>query len=443
MSDISDSPLGPELSNPTSTVEEGEVVPETQSNHRSEATGLNIVADYVSDVSSVDLSGPEDGECDSDPAPTASEPPPSELVILPPAQFNDDPVPISPPDLPSRRILSPAAEIINSPEVSPIESEDEPLPLALEEEDDPEEGEAPVENAVAGPPESHSPEMNRHHSPAPRVPRNPLADFRTESVSPVPLTSSGHHKNGRSKKKKSKKEKKKSKKKKRKHHDPGHTTTNAASPLGSPVSSDNNDFGPGLGAPSPVSSPEIHHARRVSRPLAGEPPYVLDQDEDHDLPETGAYRRSKSQSNGRSISPETGSHYRRRPPRTPPEPIDSDSRHSYRSGAKTPVYGDSKPPSPPEPYPGDEDQCPGGSPPGGPAGGGPRTPPMMPAGPRTPPSETPPGSPYPGSRNSKRRRSPPPLDDMDLTPPKRSRRSRDRSRDRRRKRSPDRYRSPG
>ncbi|XP_059084764.1 cyclin-dependent kinase 12-like isoform X2 [Tigriopus californicus] len=478
MSDISDSPLGPaspgsavsagsarsratigaELERAPSAAEEGEVV----------AAGLNIVADYVSDVSSVDLSGPEDGECDSDPAPalTGAELPvssrpispaaPSELVILPPTQFNDHP--ISPPDLPSRRILSPAAEIINSPEVSPIESEDEPLPLALEEEDEAEEGEAPVENSVAPPPnEVQSPNMNRHHSPAPRVPRNPLADFRTESVSPVPLSSSGgHHKNGRGKKKKSKKEKKKSKKKKRKHHDhdPAHIAT-AASPLGSPVSSDNNDFGPGVGAPSPVSSPEARHARRVSRPLAGEPPYVLDQEEEHELPplmpDAGGYRRSKSQSNGRSISPEIGSHYRRRPPRTPPEPIDSDSRHSYRSGAKTPVYGDSKPPSPPEPYPGDDEHCPEDMvvdrvSPGGP--GGPRTPPMMPmgrmsAGPRTPPSETPPGSPYTAGRNSKRRRSPPPLDDMDITPPKRSRRSRDRSRDRRRKRSPDRYRSPG
>eukprot|EP00095_Tigriopus_kingsejongensis_P008467 maker-scaffold18_size714446-snap-gene-3.27 protein:Tk08467 transcript:maker-scaffold18_size714446-snap-gene-3.27-mRNA-1 annotation:"cyclin-dependent protein kinase-like protein" len=446
MSDISDSPLGSDIvetsppprngTHPapgTASVEEGEVVP----------AAPTIVADYVSDVSSVDLSGPEDGECESDPG--------DKPAIRRVAPLLEPSPPASPLDLPARRILSPA-EIINSPEVSPIESEDEPLdePSSVGlAEDEVEHLPEPIESAQAA-------DMNRRGAtPPPRVPRNPLADFRTESVSPVPLA-----KNAKGKKKKSKKDKKKSKKKKRKHQD------TAASPLGSPVSSDN-DFGaPAPGPPprrsapafphggSPFSSPEDNHrgsSRRSSRHLPGEPPYVLNEEEE-EVPEAppprpvnSGYRRSKSQSNGRSLTPDAVA-YRRRPPRTPPEPRmeedDTNSRHSYRSGAKTPVYPDHKPPSPSEPYPGEashfQRQVSGG--------GGPRTPPMIPAsksvgGPRTPPPETPPGSPYPPIR-VKRRRTPPALGDMDPTPPKRTRRSRDRSRDRNRRRKSDRYRSP-
>ena len=316
----------------------------------------SVVADYASDISSEVFSGPEDGECGDDSGGEDSKRRRSlgHRSRTPPRPR----LPARPQVKPQRQPHSP----IQSPEVSDIESEDE------------------VDNHL----------NRRTPSPPPPVSRNPLEDLRTESVSPIPFENSKPSR----KPKKSKKDKrdKKKKRKYRKQHN-----RNSDENLGSPVSSD-----PDLEVDN---RPKAHN--RFVPPLEGSP---ISSPEDN-RPAPGWPRDRNNGRRSRSLSPMSPPHparptSRRRPPHTPPGPPSPSprtrnsispgtpeySRDSAAAGARTPVYDRRRPPSPPQPYPGDRPPSPPY--PSSAMPSGPRTPPMPPSGgPRTPPS---PGADSPG-----------------------------------------------
>jgi len=403
-------------------------------------TGVNrIVPDYASDVSSDDLSGPESGECESDPEQqrlTGSRAPPRRERhhqerreqprprhrpprVLPPTPSPPRPRP-APPQRPDRP-PTPKTELIQSPEVSPIESdEDEDVHIN-------EAGDASVRDGAI------------------------LDDLRTESVSPAPLAPNDEEvgdvggegqlgkKIKKKKGKKDKKEKKKLKKKKRRES------------LAQQQQLEQEQA-------QQQRQPEQQGEQRPEDPTAafGSP---LSSDPDFkQSPASEIKGRSAELSNGGMAKAAQHPHRpsgphtppppppARRPPRTPPEPPMEDGDNS----PGTPVYSESGPiagkrqpqtPPEPEPEPSDlpifrkgrtlQEMLASGilDPKGR------RTPPPQrnSGGPRTPPS--PKSPPHPSSSSSHKRSRPrTPTEDYPGSSPKRSRRSRDRSRSRSRDR---------
>ncbi len=279
-----------------------------------------IVADYVSDFSSGDFSGPEDGECESDQENNShhqqqpqrhnrhnrhphqqglhdkhhrhlrqeESPHRHRRVHPPPEKEAEESIPVVKAAAPAPLIHPQQTEPIQSPEVSPIESDDDDpgtAKTAAATKDNQaatkvEEQEKEVSDfANTGRQDSKDRDMNRRHSgrsssfrrdsggstPPPRLPPNPLKDdLRTESVSPVPFGfGSGKRKKGR----KDKKEKRKKKRKSRKNSedDGGEGPTHQFGAVGgSPVSSDPDMFEGGRRQAHPVASPISSPERRGS-----------------------------------------------------------------------------------------------------------------------------------------------------------------------------------